>query len=905
MAHSLIHDNGEFGVHLSGHAARLTGVDVRGTRGAGSVAVHVDQSSALPLDVPGGSTVALSELRGLGVYDNEGTGVRIDEVMLMCAACDGPLDAGAPPRAYPAAKVVLEGGVVRNNGAVGVELFDSAVSVQGVVVDENIGAGLWGSGTVLDMAGTTVRNTREGPRMGGHNVVLKGSARWRPLAADSVSLRDNNLLGAAGEDLLVHNERLPLGGEVVVGEGEIGGAVVVGELDGLDVVGLEPRNAAPGLPGLERVSCAPACNECGPGSLPFPFDGGTECSEAWVCPAGWTRDVASRGCRPPPLPDDCAPGALPIPGGCSDPPGCTGDWVLAPDGVGCVPPELPECGDGEVALPAAGCVSFGGACGAGPFAPLPDGVAEESAIFVDAAAEGFGEGTRDNPYQQLLDVLFGFEEDEQVLMLAAGEYLLIPESLPFEAPTRLVGRCASMTSVEMLGEVSAGALRMARARVLGAFGPSLHAVGGTLVGDQLLIDDGGEGAVLVETGGGVTLRRSRLTADPAGAQPAVTVSGGSFDCEACEITGGAGAGVRALGLPPEAASVTLVATTIRGVRAAGELEGDGVAGEGSGVSLELVDVDISGLPGAGVSSTESQDLSMSRVRLSGNALGAQRAALEIRGTARVDLASLSIEGDGAALRASETTGGMDSIRVRGGGSARFDGGSNVDADGFSVAGVEGTAVRVEGADTRLAAHAVHVADAGSDDEGAVVVGPGATAEFNASVVRSNGAGLRHQGAALTVGDSALTAETQPVVESGGGELNLHRVRLVSESGVGVLALGGGREPQRERGRRRAAGDPARAGRRQRGPDRSGGGRPRRRRGAQRVRREPHPDLRDRRRVLRRFTHGGDSRHRHGRPRHGGHRAGPEPMRRVVGGPRRERRAHGRGARRRPVRRRTP
>ena len=158
-------DNQRFGLRLQGHPVRVEAAEISGTAGPDAAAVMVVQRHDEPYLGPHGSLVALSELAGLDVHDNEADGLLVARTMLRTG------------RAYPAGRLRIERSSFARNAGVGMALLESDVHVEGVTLEAHVGAGVWISGARTVLNDVQVRGVAEGevPRFG---VRVEGSARW-------------------------------------------------------------------------------------------------------------------------------------------------------------------------------------------------------------------------------------------------------------------------------------------------------------------------------------------------------------------------------------------------------------------------------------------------------------------------------------------------------------------------------------------------------------------------------------------------------------------------------------------------------------------------------------------------------------------------------------------------------
>ena len=175
--------------------------------------------------------------------------------------------------------------------------------------------------------------------------------------------------------------------------------------------------------------------DCPPGSLALP---GVGCGPVWECPTGWSRIAGSIGCEPPPLREDCPAGTFATPLGCSEPWGCPAGWVRAPGRVGCEPRAL-DCGPDAHPTPDGGCaaVQFA-ACGPERFGPGPW---PADTVFVDPEADAAAaDGSQARPFASVDAALRSTEAG--TLALSRGRHVF---EGAFPRGLRLSGACTEET----------------------------------------------------------------------------------------------------------------------------------------------------------------------------------------------------------------------------------------------------------------------------------------------------------------------------------------------------------------------------------------------------------------------------------------------------------------------------
>ncbi|MEM1418235.1 MAG: hypothetical protein AAGH15_25290, partial [Myxococcota bacterium] len=218
--------------------------------------------------------------------------------------------------------------------------------------------------------------------------------------------------------------------------------------------------------------------------------------------------------------------------------------------------EPDRCAAGEAQLPgSAGCAPIGRACGDGRFPATDDVPAETPIVYVDAAATGDGEGSREDPARTLADGL-DLATSGTLVVLGAGSYA-VDRAWPDGVSLR--GLCASRTDVVAEG---------ARDAVLG-----LGAGTGVRAIEDVTIVSAGSPALRV-SGAGARVELRGLALRSSGTLPA-----------ALRVQDGA-----------EVLVDGLVAAHV----AAGSADAFGIAVEG-GASLEGQRVSLDGFAGIGLS----------------------------------------------------------------------------------------------------------------------------------------------------------------------------------------------------------------------------------------------------------------------------------------------------------------
>lgn len=268
-----------FGLDLAGHAVRLDGVSVRDIGGA---AVAVTRRSELPVDVPGGDVVALSELRGVSVDGTGGGGLSVTGAALICgvggdpdAPCSVPAEGVEQRVAVPVSlgrHLVVSGGIIRETGGIGVTLFDSVVTMERVSLEGIQGIGIWSYGSRIALRSNDIRDIRFHNLRGrfdqvdvADGMIVEG--RDTPLA-QSAEIRSNIVIGARRVGMLLVVDRVELPFDLALGEGRLAenGAdvVVIGD------VGRNPQGAVEGFDVQEGDArrIPPPCGDCGEEPVP-------------------------------------------------------------------------------------------------------------------------------------------------------------------------------------------------------------------------------------------------------------------------------------------------------------------------------------------------------------------------------------------------------------------------------------------------------------------------------------------------------------------------------------------------------------------------------------------------------------------------------------------------------------
>jgi len=275
-------------------------------------------------------------------------------------------------------------------------------------------------------------------------------------------------------------------------------------------------------------------DDCPEGSFAVP---GGDCTEPWICPDGWSR-AERGGCEPPPDREDCPEHSVPLPWGrCSEPWICLEGWRHREDGPGCLPAE-PDCPDGAPATPSGLCLTGDvfEDCGDDVWGPRPW---PEGTVYVDAAAVGGGDGTRERPLATLEAAVDAVPRGGTIA-LAAGEY--VARSPP--AGVTVGGRCAART--RLVGRL---ALRSGRAHIRDL---ALQDVAVTNTATFTRVD------IRPTVGFGVGARTSGSDLRVSGAL--TLIDGTRFDCARCAFDGGLEPGLGA----QRGAALTLSQSVVRG-----------------------------------------------------------------------------------------------------------------------------------------------------------------------------------------------------------------------------------------------------------------------------------------------------------------------------------------------------
>ncbi|MBI2377662.1 MAG: hypothetical protein HYV07_26915 [Deltaproteobacteria bacterium] len=181
----------------------------------------------------------------------------------------------------------------------------------------------------------------------------------------------------------------------------------------------------------------------------------------------------------------------------ASPPDCPAGWTE--DDGACNPLEqADQCGPGELRVPGSGgCELAGAACPAsGSFAEGP-----ADAVYVDSTAPAGGTGTRASPFSTIASAL-GAASFGGTIMLASGEHVLGARRL--SRPVRLVGACASRTSLRLGSIVSASDLSIENAALDGVsveVSASLH-LAGVVASASIIRSTGTADLLLVRMSGG-------------------------------------------------------------------------------------------------------------------------------------------------------------------------------------------------------------------------------------------------------------------------------------------------------------------------------------------------------------------------------------------------------------------
>jgi hypothetical protein len=214
----VISDCGAFGLRLAGHASTVFSPLITGTVGADSTAILVSQREVIPIEDPGSSVVALSELHDLEVHDNAG-----DAVALL-RACLHTRQAGQPAP-FPNHRMLVSEGTIAHNLGRGVIAVEGTVDVRRLVITANRGIGLWAVGAFATVQDTTIEDTVAGHQIGrgtefdaGYGLVLQGSDRWSNYSGNALDVAGNSIRGSANAGVVLVLDMAGIGGNVLFDE---------------------------------------------------------------------------------------------------------------------------------------------------------------------------------------------------------------------------------------------------------------------------------------------------------------------------------------------------------------------------------------------------------------------------------------------------------------------------------------------------------------------------------------------------------------------------------------------------------------------------------------------------------------------------------------------------------------
>lgn len=281
-AHGLtISDFGGFGVRASGHPIRLVSLNVLGggaqeREGGQQHGIVLVQTRIGPIDEPGASTLAFSQIFDSTITDVADVGLYVARTALFCQSpsndgCQtpGPVPGEGPVAAATGIRVaVLENSVIRaGRGALWV--FEALADAQYNDFVEANGVGLWAAGMVGLITDNTISevrpallNGRDGaPVQVADGAIIEPSTFWADYDFGEDLIWQNNVISDAQRaGLLLVGDRVPVGGQFTVNAGAVhdSGLVdiaLIGELDGVmieadhfDAADLPPPGVCAGGP---------------------------------------------------------------------------------------------------------------------------------------------------------------------------------------------------------------------------------------------------------------------------------------------------------------------------------------------------------------------------------------------------------------------------------------------------------------------------------------------------------------------------------------------------------------------------------------------------------------------------------------------------------------------------------
>lgn len=267
-------DNREFGIRVTGHAAYIEGVEIRGTQGDRSVGLLLVQRLDNPVENAGSSVVALSQVADVVVAQNEGHGVYLARTVLVVDDVDS-----ASPMYQLEPKLQIRGGRIRENAGPGLQVFEGAAALSEMAIVRNGGVGIGIAGAfvrahnneIRDTVLTTLAGENDTKVQAGDGILIRGTESWPHYTTDGIDLSDNVVTGSARAGILiVSDENLVARGRIARGEmGRISDngrwdVAGIGNLDELELTDIE----------IESVTrdMAPPPLIIGPGVDPPPYD---------------------------------------------------------------------------------------------------------------------------------------------------------------------------------------------------------------------------------------------------------------------------------------------------------------------------------------------------------------------------------------------------------------------------------------------------------------------------------------------------------------------------------------------------------------------------------------------------------------------------------------------------------